>query len=169
MLRRPPAPALLLACAFLNGCETFPGAREAGRRLTVDGYVLVTSPIQVPWVAAKESWEACSGEAGSSKLLLPLYFVGYTVAHTGLAVLHTLDLVAAPIHVVAGNGPAGIYRGCEMPLVRQKPLFSPETGELALYDVAGTGGAVITYWFVFIYLPEAFSFFTGAHTIFTSR
>ena len=169
MLRRPPAPALLLACALLPGCSAFPGAKVAGERLKVDGYVFVTSPIQVPWVAARESWQACSGEEGSSKLLLPVYFVGYTLAHTGLATLHTLDLLAAPIHVVAGNGPAGIYRGCEMPLVRQKPLASAETGELALYDVAGTGGAVLTWWFFFIYIPEAFSFWTGAHTLITNR
>lgn len=169
MRRRPPAPALLLASALLVGCDAFPGASVAGERLKVDGYVALTSPIQVPWVAARESWQACSGEEGSSKLLLPAYFLGYTLAHTGLAVAHTLDLFAAPIHVVAGNGPAGIYRGCEMPLVREKPLASAETGELALYDVAGTGGALLTYWFVFIYIPEAFSFWTGAHTLITHR
>jgi hypothetical protein len=169
MRRRSPAPALLLACALFVGCDAFPGASVAGERLKVDGYVAITSPINVPWVAARESWQACSGDEGSSKLLLPCYFVGYTLAHTGLAVAHTLDLFAAPIHVVAGNGPAGIYRGCEMPLVRQKPLASAETGELALYDVAGTGGAVLTYWFVFIYIPEAFSLITGAHTLFLHR
>jgi len=160
---------MLLACALACGCSAFPDARATGERLKIDGFVAVTSPIQVPWVAARESWEACSGEGKSSKLLLPAYFVGYTLAHTGLALFHTLDLFAAPIHLFAGNGPAGVYRGCEMPLERVKPLFSRATGELALYDVAGTGGAVITYWFFVIYIPEAFSFFTGAHTLFTHR
>jgi hypothetical protein len=169
---RQPLARVLLASALLSAasaCSAFPDAAATGQRLKVDGFVLLTSPIGVPWVAATESWGACSGDEGHTKLLLPVFFVGYTLAHTGLAVLHTLDLVAAPIHLVAGNGPAAIYRGCELPLVREKPLVSSATGELALYGVAGTGGALIAYWFVAIYIPEAFSFWTGAHTIFTNR
>ena len=169
---RQPLARVLLAGALLSAasaCSAFPDAGATGERLKIDGFVLLTSPIGVPWVAAVESWSACSGDDGHSKLLLPVCFVGYTLAHTGLAVLHTLDLVAAPIHLVAGNGPAGIYRGCELPLVRDKPLASSATGELALYGVAGTGGVLIAYWFVAIYIPEAFSLITGAHTLFLNK
>jgi len=153
--------AALAASALLQGCESFPGAAAAGQRAKVDAFVAVTSPVQVPWVAGREAWEACDGEGKSSKLLLPAYFVGFFVAHTGLAVAHTFDLVVTPIHLVAGNGPAGIYRGCEFPLERQAPLASRATGELALYGAAGVGGVLIAYWFTTYYVPALARHLTG--------
>ena len=156
------AAEICCAAALISGCNTFPGAKAAGERLEVDAFVTFTAPLQVPWVAGREAWAACDGEGAFSKLWLPAYFVGFTFAEAGLSALHTLDIVAAPIHVIAGNGPPGIYRGCEFPLQRTAPLASRATGELALYGVAGAGGAAIGYWFATTYVPGIFSFFTGS-------
>lgn len=150
-----------IVSALLSSCGTFEGTKAAAERLKVDAFVTFTSPIQIPWVAAREAWAACDGEHGSSRLLLPVYFVGYFVTETGLSALHAIDLAASPIHLIAGNGPPGIYRGCEFPLRREKYLISRETGELALYGVAGVGGAAITYWFVTAYIPNIFDTFTA--------
>lgn len=154
--------AALVAAALLSGCESTPGTAAAGQRAKVDAFVALTSPVQVPWVAGREAWEACDGEGGASKLLLPFCFVGYLVAHTGIAVLHAADLVVTPIHLVAGNGPPGIYRGCEFPLVRETSLASRKTGELALYGAAGIGGVFIAYWFTTYYVPALARHLTGS-------
>ena len=151
----------VVAAALLQGCEASPGVAAAGDRFVVDGFVTFTSPLQVPWVAGREAWDACDGEEKASKLLLPAYFVGYLVAETGLATLHAIDLAATPIHLVAGNGPPGIYRRCEFPLERQAPLASRATGELALYGIAGVGGVVIAYWFGTVYVPALARHLTG--------
>ncbi len=153
--------AALVAGALQQGCES-PGAAAAGERAKVDAFVTFTSPVQIPWVAGREAWEACDGEGKASKLLLPACFVGYFAAHTCYAVLHAADLVATPIHLVAGNGPAGIYRGCEFPLVREAPLASRQTGELALYGAAGIGGVLIAYWFTTYYVPALARHLTGS-------
>jgi len=149
------------ALLLLQGCAAFPGAAAAGERAKIDAFVAVTSPIQVPWVAGREAWDACDGEGKSSKLLLPAYFVGYLLAHTGLAVAHTADLVVTPIHLIAGNGPAGVYRGCEFPLERQAPLASRATGELALYGAASVSSVLIAYWFTTYYVPALARHLTG--------
>lgn len=156
-VRRLAAAALLGAA----GCSAFPHAADSGRRMAQDGFVVLTAPVQVPWVAAREAWAACPGGEGRSRLWLPVWFVGCACGEAVLGVLHAADLLAAPIHLCAGNGPAPIYRGCEFPLQRNVNFFSAPTGELALYGVAGTGGAAVAWWFGTTYVPGIFRFFTG--------
>jgi hypothetical protein len=158
--RRPPAGALV-AAGLLSGCSAFPGARAAAGRMQLDAFVTLTAPLQVPWLAARAAWAEGAADSGAANLLLPIRLLGHCFAEAATCALHTLDLAAAPIHLVAGNGPAPIYAGCALPLERREPFASRATGELALYDVAGVGGAAIAWWFGTTYVPGIFRFFTG--------
>jgi hypothetical protein len=151
-----------LAAAWLAaGCATLPGTADAGRRALEDGLVAVMAPVQVPALAAVEAWEAGRGGGALSQLLLPARFVGFCFSEAGLCALHALDLAASPIHLVAGNGPAGIYRLDRFPMERATPALSSDSGELALYGVGGAAGAAIAYWFGAYYVPHLFHWFTG--------
>ncbi len=57
------------------GCTLFPAPVESARRLGQDLYVVVTAPLQVPWVAARDAW-AWTGEEERSRGWLPIVFVG---------------------------------------------------------------------------------------------
>jgi hypothetical protein len=113
----------------------------------------------VPLVAGREAWE-WSGAEGRSRAWLPVAFVGGFVVHAGVAALHLLDVAATPIHFVAGNGPAEVYDGFDLPLARSQEPFGPEVGELALWGSAGAGGAAIAWWFGTSYVPHLFRWFT---------
>lgn len=155
-------PAALAAILFTSSaCSTFPGAADAGRRFLVDGFVTLTSPVQVPAMAARDAWNSCTDDNEKSTFWLPAYFVGYTLYHTGLCALHTLDFAAAPIHLVVGNGPPRIYEPYALPMPRAADSnLGHEVGELALYDAAGIGGVVIAWWFGSTYVPHLFHWFT---------
>lgn len=153
--------AALAVATLAAGCTAFPGAAQAGRRALEDGFVSLTAPVQVPVMAAREAWAAGGGEDGRSRFWLPLDFVGCCFVEAGLCALHALDLVATPVHVVVGNGPAGIYRTDVFPMERQRPAFGEETGELALYGIGSVAGAAIAWWFGSHYVPHLFRWFTG--------
>jgi hypothetical protein len=154
------AAALAAAVLLAPGCTAFPGAANGGRRALVDGFVSITAPVQVVWMAGRDAWQHCSGEEGSSKLLLPVWFVAHSFEHAGISALHFLDLFASPIHVVAGNGPPRIYEPYEWPMPRvEEAPYGAEVGELALYGAAGVGGAIVAYWFATIYIPNLVSWF----------
>jgi hypothetical protein len=146
----------------LAGCAEFPGAGDAGRRVLVDGFVVLTSPVQVPAMAARDAWDDCGSDHPALLLLLPVFFVGRTVEHAVLAAMHGVDLVAAPIHACVGNGPPRIYEPYQLPMPWCTDSdLGHETGELALYDAAGVGGAVIAWWFATIYIPHLFHWIAG--------
>jgi hypothetical protein len=155
------AGALAATCLLGAGCSAFPGAADAGRRALHDTYVTFTAPVQVPCMAAVEAWAACSGEEGSPKVLVPVYFVGYALLEAGLCAMHTIDLTAAPIHLVVGNGPSPIYDTKPFPMERRTAAWSGDTGELGLYDVGGVAGAVVAYWFGTQYFPHIFHWVLG--------
>jgi len=157
---RATAVVLALLTSAGAGCSAFPGAADAGRRLLADGFVSLTAPLQVPAMAARDAWAACAGEEGSSKALLPAWFVAFAFEHAGLCALHLVDLTAAPIHLVAGNRPPRIYRPWSLPMERDRDgVLGHEAGELALYGVAGVGGAAIAWWFGTSYVPHVFRWF----------
>ena len=159
-MRKAALAALLAQGLIAPGCTTFAGAADAGRRALVDGYVAITAPIQVPAMAGRDAWNACSGEDGASKAWLPVFFVGYALQHAGLSALHLIDLAASPIHLVVGNPPPRIYVPYELPMPRYEDAsLGKETGELALYGVAGVGGAIVAWYFATIYLPHIFRWF----------
>jgi len=154
--------ALAVASLPLAGCSAFPGAADAGERVLVDGFVALTSPVQVPVMAARDAWNDCGSEHAAMMLLLPVFFVGRACEHVGLAAMHAVDLVAAPIHVCVGNGPPKIYVPYELPMAWYPDAkLGSEAGELALYDAAGVGGLVIAWWFTTIYVPHLFHWFAG--------
>jgi hypothetical protein len=115
--------------------------------------------VQIPLIAGRDAWRACSGEEGSTKLLLPVWFVVYSFEHAGLGALHLVDLAASPIHVIVGNPPAPIYEPWTFPLREIAPegTLGKETGHLALYGIAGVGGAVIAWWYTTIFIPHLFA------------
>lgn len=153
----------LVALAASAGCSAFPDAGATGRRVLVDGFVTLTSPVQAPAMAGRDAWDDCGGGPAAKRLLLPVYFVGRLCQHTGLCALHTVDLVAAPIHLFVGNGPPKIYVPYELPMRWQPDAkVGSEAGQLALYGVAGIGGAVIAWWFATIYVPHLFHWFAGS-------
>jgi hypothetical protein len=139
----------------------FPAPGASARRLGQDLWVVVTSPLQLPLVAGRESWEWC-GEEGRSRLWVPFVFVGELVIHGGLAALHGVDIVATPVHFIAGNGPAEVYDGFGLPLERTDAPLGPAAGVLLLWGAAGTAGAVIAWWFGSTYVPHLFHWFTGS-------
>lgn len=151
--------ALALALP-LAGCALFPAPGASARRLGHDLFVVASSPLQVPLVAARDAWE-WSGAPERSRAWLPVAFVGGVLVHGGLAVLHLADVAATPIHFVAGNGPAPTYDGFALPHRDAPEPLAPAAGELALYGVAGVGGAAIAWWFGGTYVPHLFRFFTG--------
>lgn len=146
------------ALSVVAGCAAFPAPGNSADRLGQDLFVTATAPIQVPWLAARDAWEWSVGPEQSGAWL-PVAFVGGLLLHGGLATLHALDLVATPIHFIAGNGPAEVYAGCELPLERGVAPLGPAAGELALYGAAGVGGVAIAWWFGGTYVPHLFARF----------
>jgi hypothetical protein len=109
-------------------------------------------------MAAREAWLASGGSSGRSRAWLPLDFAGRALLHAGLCALHLLDLPAAPIHLVAGEGPPEVYEPFDFPMeLHAGADLADEAGELALYGIAGSGGAAISWWLGSVYLPGIFS------------
>ena len=151
--------AILSAALGGSGCTAVDFA-ATGERLGQDLFVVATSPLQVPCVAARDAWE-WTAEPDRSRAWLPIAFVGAVAVHGGLAALHALDVVAAPIHLVAGNGKADVYAGFDLPHVDAPAALGPAAGELALWGAAGVGGAAIAWWFGSSYVPHLFEVFGG--------
>ncbi|MBM4015395.1 MAG: hypothetical protein FJ293_10595 [Planctomycetes bacterium] len=149
----------MTAALAVPGCAAVDVA-ATGERVGQDLFVVATSPLQVPWVAARDAWEWTAAPE-RSRAWLPLAFLGGVVVHGGLAALHALDVVAAPIHLVAGNGKAQVYAGFDLPHVDAPAPLGPAAGELALWGAAGAGGAVIAWWFGASYVPNLFAVFGG--------
>lgn len=141
----------------LSSCTTSADVHNGVDRFLVDGYVTLTSPIEVPAMAGRDAWNAIADGGPMAKLALPFVFVGYVGLHTGICALHTLDLVATPIHMIVGNGRPKVYEPYElpMPFVKDAPI-GQEAGELALYGVGTTGGLLVAYWYFFIHAPGFF-------------
>ncbi|MBL8840379.1 MAG: hypothetical protein JNL90_02495 [Planctomycetes bacterium] len=154
------AAAALAVASSAPGCMLFPAPAESARRLGQDLFVVVTAPLQVPWVAARDAW-AWTDSPDRSRAWVPLFFVGDLVLQSGLAALHAVDAAVAPLHFVAGNGPAGVYEGFALPHQPAATPLAPAAGEMLLWGAAGAGGAVVAWWFGGTYVPHLFRFFTG--------
>ncbi len=150
----------LLAALAFQGCAAFPAPAESARRLGQDLFVVVTAPLQVPWVAARDAWNFTDGP-DHSRGWVPLLFVGDCVLQTGLAAFHLIDVAATPLHFVAGNGPAAVYDGFSLPHQPADAPLAPAAGEMLLWGAAGAGGVVIGWWFGGTYVPHVFRFFAG--------
>jgi hypothetical protein len=155
-----PRIAIAAAASVGAGCSSIDVAATS-ERLGQDLFVVATSPLQLPWVAARDAWQWTTATPDRSPAWLPVAFVGNAMVHAGLAALHALDLVAAPIHLVAGNGPAEVYAGFDLPHVDAAAPLGPAAGELALWGAAGVGGAAIAWWFGSHYVPGLFELFAG--------
>lgn len=149
---------LLAAPLLLPGCAACPAPAASCERLGQDLFVVATSPLQVPWIAARDAWE-WSGRPDHSRGWLPVAFVGGVLLQTGLMALHAVDVAATPLHFVAGNGPAAVFDGCALPLERTAEPLGPAAGELALWGAAGVGGVVVGWWFGHTYVPHLFARF----------
>ena len=153
--------SVALGLLAFGGCAAWPEGRAGGERALADAFVTLASPVEIPAMAARDAWKLCHDEPDDSVAWLPLAFLGFTLEHTGLSVLHTFDLAATPIHLLKGDGPPRIYQPYSLPMGRVPDAdLGGEAGELALYGIAAIGGSVIAWWFGTSYVPHLFHYFT---------
>lgn len=142
----------------LLGCTAVAGAPSAGRRLLADLFVVGTSPVQLPAMAARD---AAAGDAGpwEKTLLFPVRFVGGLVRHGALTGLHALDVVATPLHLFDEDEAPRIYTVYRLPMpMAEDAAVGEEAGQILLLSAGTVGGAVIGRWFLLDYLPRAVAF-----------
>lgn len=149
---------LLLALCGGSGCAGFVGADSAGRRLTADLFVIATSPVQIPTMAARDA-QAMIENPFLSALAFPLTFTAQVVRHTAQSAVYLVDLSAAPLHLFNQLEEPKIYTPYEFPMVPHE--FEDvwgETGEVLLWSAGSIGGWFISYYFYVIYVPGLFTF-----------
>ncbi len=137
------------------GCVS-EGGKGPWSRAGVDLFVVASSPIQVPVMAARDGW---SVSASSSRALFPLCFVVELVKHGGLTLLHAVDFVATPLHLVRDADPVQIYVTESFPMqTRERDQVVEESKEAALFGAAFLGGLGVAYYFFAVYVPGLFEF-----------
>lgn len=154
MARRPgPRPWGILGSAVLAGCASLPGLSGAGKRLAADLFVIGSAPLQIPAMAARDAWTEVR-DPWLRPVALPVKFVGRALLHTGLTLLHGVDLVALPLHVFRECEPVRIYEAYSLPMAfAPEAAIATEAGEIALWSAGAVGGVAVGYYFFGVYVP----------------
>lgn len=131
--------ALTLAI-LLAGCHA-----PAGRRMAQDAFVVATSPVQIPVMAARDAARNYDDPVIST-VMFPLTFTLFAVEHTFLTVAHAGDLLIFPAHFLSERESLDIYRDIGLPLERglNAGLFSEGVGTTLVFAVAIAGP--VFYW-----------------------
>ena len=103
--------ALLL---LLTGCVS---AGRAARRAGEDGFVVLTSPVQIPVTAVRDAFVAFE-HPGLAAAAFPLFFPLHVMEHTLFTAIHAVDLVMFPAFFFYDSPSLNIYEGYDLPLER---------------------------------------------------
>jgi hypothetical protein len=124
----------LLGLALLSGCQ---GAANAGKRVAEDGFVVVTSPLQIPTMAARDAATNFESPAASAAMF-PITFPLFILEHAMFTVIHAVDLVAFPVHFFHDVPSTSIYRAYGLPLERGPGanMINDALGGVAIATVA---------------------------------
>lgn len=146
----------LLLAVVLPGCSAFSGAPSAGRRASADLFVVLTSPVQIPVMAARDAATSFENPWVSAGVF-PASFVWHTLRHTGLLALYSLDLVATPLHLFNDLEAPRIYRHYEFPMsIPEDAPVAEEAADMALWGIGMVGGTAVSVWFFGYYVPGLF-------------
>jgi len=122
---------------LLVGCSS-PRVQTAGPRIGRDAYVTFTSPVNVPWMSARDAIEIFP-EKGASILAFPLTFPLYLVEHTLLTAVHAVDLAIFPVHFFNEWEPLDIYDTDDFPMELDKEahkIFQAGSGATLFIAIA---------------------------------
>ena len=102
----------LVALTFATGCQNF---KTGCARVGKDILVLVASPVQIPAGGLRDAAIDVAREPWTGAPAAPLTEASHLIKHTYASVVYMIDLPWAPIHVLAGFGPIGIYDASGFP------------------------------------------------------
>lgn len=119
---------------LLAGCVS---AGRAARRAGEDGFVVLTSPVQIPVTAVRDSLTAFESP-GLAAAAFPVFFPLYVMEHTLFTAIHAVDLVTFPAFFFYDSPSLNIYEGYDLPLVRDYNAdnISQGVGMIAVFGAA---------------------------------
>lgn len=128
-----------LTCLVImsSGCQA---ARNLPARATEDLFVVVSSPVQVPVMAASSAYD--EERPAISIAAFPFTYVYQVMKHTTYASVHAIDLALAPVHLLHDSDSLGIYDKLEFPM---KPGTRAEKADqyFGAFTIALAGAAIL--------------------------